>query len=86
MSQASHPLLQGAMKGDETLIDLGCGDRHFILSGLVGRTISLHQIPQNIGTGGTIFLVEWLSFLCLTTHRSGWTGYTGFLAYFTSHR
>jgi hypothetical protein len=44
MSQASHPLLQGAMKGDETLIDLGCGDRHFILSGLVGGVISFHNI------------------------------------------
>jgi branched-subunit amino acid permease len=74
MSQASHPLLQGAMKGSETLIHLGCGSRHSILSRLIGRTISLHQVTQHIGTGGTIFLVEWLSILCLTTRCTGRTG------------
>jgi hypothetical protein len=39
--------------------------------GVVGA-IATKNITQNIGTGGTIFLVEWLGFPCLTTHRSGW--------------
>jgi hypothetical protein len=33
--------MQGTMKGYETLIDFGWGDRHSMLSGLVGVAIFL---------------------------------------------